>query len=457
MHRFKVACLATAGLWASINSLPASAAELPPPPTRSAVAAACHPGAEPQKPGDDSYPGGLSQRAGALTPQSLPGATTVSVREAKCIIDKFGQAVAIVAGMEEEERLPNSYSAVLSGSTDANEQKLFIDWLAKVTQARKDRPIIFYCHHESCFLSYNLSLRAVQGGYSQVYWMRPGISGWMDAGFALAPLPPRPGEQTVSSGVAEAMAGCNKRYNDYGPDEWADMVVQIPTEAGQEEEFQKQIKDDQHMLGICLDNEIRSARGAADKAALAAARAKSDADVARTYQVARQAMEANPAKYLAAGSSLDVGKLRASLNALRAYKTLDQTCGTADFSDPPIGPEYNASNSARIDRMNAFINCINDYHDKPSLYSERYSIESANDWVKAVRRFTCARGWKTNCIPNEPYNSIARIADDSSLTLTKRVDQLNGEQFTRYKALGEQLDSWNANYHRRVEAYNASH
>lgn len=457
MHRFKVACLATAGLWASINSLPASAAELPPPPTRSAVAAACHPGADPQKPGDDSYPGGLSQRAGALTPQSLPGATTVSVREAKCIIDKFGQAVAIVAGMEEEERLPNSYSAVLSGSTDANEQKLFIDWLAKVTQARKDRPIIFYCHHESCFLSYNLSLRAVQGGYSQVYWMRPGISGWMDAGFALAPLPPRPGEKTVSEKVSAIMADCNKNYNSYSPEDWAGMVTQIPTEARQEEELQRQIKDGQHMLGICLDNEIRDARGAADKAALVAARAKSDADVIRTYGLARQAMEANPAKYLSLNwADHQPAKLRQDLTDWKAARTLDQTCGTFDFNQPPIGEAYNNRNHELNLRRIEYGKCIRAYYDDDKLINRTFALSSANKWTKATRRFTCQVSRQPNCIPNAPFNEVARLASDENVAFAERQEKMLRDERGRVGDLIERGNAWIEQLNNRVGAANGN-
>ena len=264
-----------------------AAAALPAPPSKAAVTAACHPGSDPQKPGNDKYPGGLSQSGGGLTPVQLPGAVTISAKEAKCIIDKFGKAVVVLAGMEERDRLPDAYSAVMSGTADTAMQSKFVDWLGQAVEGRKDRPLIVYCHHENCFLSYNLSLRAVQGGFSQVYWMRPGISGWINAGYALAPkppVPPRPGEKTVSSRVTEEIADCNKSYNTYTAQEWANMVVQIPTEAEQEKEFQKQVKDDQHMLGICLDNEIRDARGAADKAALQAARAKSDADVLATYR-----------------------------------------------------------------------------------------------------------------------------------------------------------------------------
>lgn len=80
-------------------------------PARTALETACAPGRDSQLPGDENYPGGLSVRGGGLTPQHIPGATTVSAREAKCIIDRFGAKVLVLAAMNDGDMLPGAIDA----------------------------------------------------------------------------------------------------------------------------------------------------------------------------------------------------------------------------------------------------------------------------------------------------------------------------------------------------------
>lgn len=459
MRMFLAASIAPVALLAVAGAMSGEAtAALPAPPTKAAVTAACHPGRDPQQPGNDNYPGGLSISSGGLTPIKLPGAITVSVEEARCVIDRYGTAVTVIAAMDESERLANSYSAVVSGSNGADEQKQVVDWLAKVTEGRKDRPLIIYCHHERCFLSYNLALRAVQADYSQVYWMRSGISSWTKAGYALAPkppVPPRPGEQTVSSRVAGNVAECYDIYADESATDWATMVRQIPIEAEHSKQYGERLQKAREEVAQCIAADIRGAQGAADRAAYQKAKDGSATKVSAIYSASWREMEANPAKYLAPWDQ--PAELRESLRKLQAFKSLDQTCGDVDLTQPQIGPDYNAANRRRIDRMNSFVNCINAYDEKPSLFSERNDIETANKWARAVRRYTCGAGWKVNCIPSDPYNSIARLADQSALALVKRIESMADQSGARYRALRAPLAAWEETYHQRVNAYNASH
>jgi rhodanese-related sulfurtransferase len=41
---------------------------------------------------------------------------------------------------------------------------------------------VFFCSGVRCWLSYNAALRAVRGGYANVYWYRGGIDAWRAAG-----------------------------------------------------------------------------------------------------------------------------------------------------------------------------------------------------------------------------------------------------------------------------------
>lgn len=154
-----------AALLCGLMVLPAAAQT----PTRAVIDAACKPGSDPHIPGNDSYPGGLSPSGGGLTPQHIPGATTVSAREAKCIIDRFGSEIVVLAAISDGEKLPGAIDASMAATAEAAIQADYATALAKVARGDKSRPVIIYCHHERCFLSYNVALRTVQAGYLNIF------------------------------------------------------------------------------------------------------------------------------------------------------------------------------------------------------------------------------------------------------------------------------------------------
>ena len=45
-----------------------------------------------------------------------------------------------------------------------------------------DAPMVFFCQGAHCWESYNASLRAIDLGYTNVYWYRGGLSSWQEAG-----------------------------------------------------------------------------------------------------------------------------------------------------------------------------------------------------------------------------------------------------------------------------------
>lgn len=46
-------------------------------------------------------------------------------------------------------------------------------------------PLVFYCHHHHCWLSYNAALRAIKLGYTNVMWYRWGERGCLFDSFPL--------------------------------------------------------------------------------------------------------------------------------------------------------------------------------------------------------------------------------------------------------------------------------
>src|SRR5690606_36695227 len=137
------------------------------------------------------YPGGLSEKAGALTPAQLPGVTTVSPKVVACMIDAMGSELAVFAPMKNEQGIPEAlaWSGVGMGREPTADEKRTLDIIFEtLSGGRKDRPIVVYCHHTSCFLSHNTLIHLQNAGYCNPLWQREGIKGWRQAGLHVGPV-----------------------------------------------------------------------------------------------------------------------------------------------------------------------------------------------------------------------------------------------------------------------------
>lgn len=66
--------------------------------------------------------------------------------------------------------------------------------LAQATDDDPAKPVVFFCL-EDCWMSWNAAKRAIEWGYSDVYWLPEGTDGWMLWGYPLervTPLEPQP-------------------------------------------------------------------------------------------------------------------------------------------------------------------------------------------------------------------------------------------------------------------------
>jgi PQQ-dependent catabolism-associated CXXCW motif protein len=59
--------------------------------------------------------------------------------------------------------------------------------LAQASGGNRSRAVVFFCSSVRCWLSYNVALRAIRLGYSNVYWYRGGIAAWLAAGGDIGP------------------------------------------------------------------------------------------------------------------------------------------------------------------------------------------------------------------------------------------------------------------------------
>jgi PQQ-dependent catabolism-associated CXXCW motif protein len=73
------------------------------------------------------------------------------------------------------------------GTFDDSTQDDLAQRLENLTGANFDRPVIFFCQGALCWESYNASLRAINLGYTHVFWYRGGLAAWKEAGLPLQP------------------------------------------------------------------------------------------------------------------------------------------------------------------------------------------------------------------------------------------------------------------------------
>jgi len=86
--------------------------------------------------------------------------------------------------------LPNvGYGAIADITAD-----YFRRGLDQVTNGREDAPVVLFCL-EDCWMSWNAARRAIEWGYTSVYWLPEGTDGWQLWDYPLErvkPLEPQP-------------------------------------------------------------------------------------------------------------------------------------------------------------------------------------------------------------------------------------------------------------------------
>jgi rhodanese-related sulfurtransferase len=174
------------GLVALAASSPASGQAMPalpkgPFPSQGQLLSACSIGS-----GASAKGGSASDYKGSgLTPAKVAGAVTVSAREARCVIDRFPEQVLIVNAAGDTPQIKDSLDmrwAVRIAMSPQDKAELGTV-LGHILKNGKSAPILVYCHHESCGLSYYVAKHIVELGYGNVLWMREGIEGWRSQGF----------------------------------------------------------------------------------------------------------------------------------------------------------------------------------------------------------------------------------------------------------------------------------
>ena len=139
------------------------------------------------------YPQATLRSANAVgtnTPLTIPGARVIGTGELESALNRGtleGVPFLAIDAWQRTERndtVPGSIYieyAGASGTFKDSYQKALKDELAKLTNNNLNMPVVFYCQGAQCWESYNAALRAINLGYSKVYWYRGGVYSWAAA------------------------------------------------------------------------------------------------------------------------------------------------------------------------------------------------------------------------------------------------------------------------------------
>lgn len=116
----------------------------------------------------------MSTATAETAPQSVDGATTVSIDEAAALFDEGVIFVDVRKASDwDAGRIPGSLNLYVK--EDLTEDAL-------TSEVAKTDKVVFYCNGKKCGLSAEACAKAVTWGYTQVYYMRDGFPGWEAAG-----------------------------------------------------------------------------------------------------------------------------------------------------------------------------------------------------------------------------------------------------------------------------------
>lgn len=132
----------------------------------------------------------------APTPTHIQGARTIATLElAGMMRSDHPPALIDVIGGAQTVSLPNAVwlrDAGVGRHLDDDVQAWFDLHLSRLTGRDKSHPVVFFCASRMCWLAHNATLRALDLGYTNVYWYRGGRDSWQAAGLPMTPVAPTP-------------------------------------------------------------------------------------------------------------------------------------------------------------------------------------------------------------------------------------------------------------------------
>ena len=121
-------------------------------------------------------------KADNLAPEKIEGARTVSTVTAKLLFDK-GYHFIDVRGLDDFKmgHIPGAYH--LSIKSDFDERNLSVI-------VKKSQPVVIYCNGILCMGSSIAIKKAIDWGWSNIFYYREGIGDWKQQGYSVHSIKP---------------------------------------------------------------------------------------------------------------------------------------------------------------------------------------------------------------------------------------------------------------------------
>lgn len=112
-----------------------------------------------------------------VSPESVPGAVTVDTAEAKRLFDRGVTFIDVRSNADwQAGRIPASHHLELKSAYDEQALSQIVN--------RSD-PVVIYCNSTGCMRSSKACQKAVEWGFSKVYYYRLGYPDWKASSLAI--------------------------------------------------------------------------------------------------------------------------------------------------------------------------------------------------------------------------------------------------------------------------------
>jgi rhodanese-related sulfurtransferase len=124
-----------------------------------------------------AFTGTARADGGTVSPDSIPGTTKVDAEGVLELAEKNPDLVIVDARIR-QDRL----QGYIEGSVSLPDVDTSCESLARIIP-RKSTPVLFYCNGPKCGRSVRSSRKALDCGYTGVYWYRGGFEEWKNKNY----------------------------------------------------------------------------------------------------------------------------------------------------------------------------------------------------------------------------------------------------------------------------------
>jgi rhodanese-related sulfurtransferase len=124
-----------------------------------------------------AFTGPVPAESGVVSPDSIPGTTKVDAESVLELAEKNPELVIVDARIR-QDRL----QGYIEGSISLPDVDTSCESLARIIP-RKSTPVLFYCNGPKCGRSVHSSRKALDCGYTGVYWYRGGFEEWKNKNY----------------------------------------------------------------------------------------------------------------------------------------------------------------------------------------------------------------------------------------------------------------------------------